>query len=144
MARGAKCVTASSANHGHTASKRRKNPKEKTIQRSILKWLSTTGLLHWRQNAGVLFVGPRRVTLGLAGLPDIILIVPPTGRFVGLEVKSKTGKMREAQIEFMQRLKGAGGGYHVVRSLDDAKNAVALELGRSLWKDKDGISNGNV
>lgn len=106
---------------------------EKVIQREILKWLEKTNILHWRQNSGALFVGTpgkggRLVTLGTAGLPDIILVVPPGGRFVGLEVKSAIGSLRPAQKEFQKKLESAGGSYHVVRSLLDAKAVVEAEI----------------
>lgn len=115
-------------------SKKRTVP-EKEIQAEILKWLTTTGFLFWRQNSGIIpvFTGRRlrngkpayrMVKLGEPGLPDIIVIVPPGGRMVGLEVKSATGKLREAQVVFSTRLLDAGGSYHVVRSLADAQRAL--------------------
>lgn len=105
-------------------SKSGKTLSEKSIQKEILDWLESTPLLHWRQNAGSLWLGGKFVRLGPAGLPDIIVIVPPSGRFLGLEVKSKTGKLRPAQEEFRDKLESAGGIYTVVRSLTDAYKAV--------------------
>lgn len=115
----------------------KKYKPEKAIQKEILDWLATTDLLHWRQNAGILFVGKRMVRLGEAGLPDIIVIVPPNGRFLGLEVKSATGRLRPAQAAFYDRLKASGGMYTVVRTLDQAKEAVARALGGEVVNGKD-------
>lgn len=106
----------------------KKTPKRKSpegrIQASILRYLKSTGLLHWRQNSGTLVMGKYRITLGMKGLPDIIIIIPPTGRFLGLEVKAPKGTWRPAQREFCNKLTDAGGIYRLVRSIDDAKAAI--------------------
>ena len=101
---------------------------EKTIQKEILAWLKGAGYLHWRQNSGNIFMPGRMVRLGYAGLPDIIVILPPTGRVVGLEVKSAVGKMRPAQVEFAAQLVKAGGEYAVVRSVADAENVLRVAI----------------
>ena len=105
-------------------SRAKKPESEKLIQRKILKWLSTTGLLYWRQNSGFTFIGKRRIVLGAAGLPDIIVVIPPDGRLLGLEVKSAKGKMRPSQERFRDSLAAAGGGYEVVRTMEQAKGAI--------------------
>lgn len=108
---------------------------EKVIQAKILKYLETTGLLFWRQNSGMIPVPTgrrkkngnmifRRVKLGTQGLPDIIAILKPSGRFLGLEVKSATGRLRAAQIEFATKLIASGGEYAVVRSVEDVKEVL--------------------
>lgn len=102
-----------------------KKIREKDIQRSILKWLESEGVLHWRQNSGFIPVGDRRITLGKNGLPDIVIILPPNGKVIGMEVKTPTGKLRDSQIAFAQKLQQAGGEYVVVRSLEDAQKALA-------------------
>jgi len=106
---------------------------ESSIQWSILKWLETTGLLHWRANSGEVFVHGRRITLGPDGCPDVIVLVPPTGHFMGLEVKSAKGSVRSEQVAFAKRLNDCGASYYVVRTLDEARNAVAKEMGDQ-WK----------
>jgi len=102
---------------------------EKVIQAQILAWLRETGLLHWRQNSGTVFVGNRMVLLGEAGLPDIVVIVPPGGRLLGLEVKSAKGKLRPVQEVFREKILKSGGLYFVVRTLKEAMTAVAFSLG---------------
>lgn len=112
---------------------------EKHIQTSILRWLKRTGLLYWRQSAGLGFVGGRgrrarvRISLGPKGIPDIVVVIPPAGRFIGLEVKSPTGRIRAAQKEFGMKLVSAGASYYIVRSIADAKAAVRKELGEETW-----------
>lgn len=108
--------------------------KESVIQADILQWLNTTGLLHWRSNSGVLFLRGRRINLGPVGCADISVIVPPMGRFVGLEVKSANGKVRKDQVIYASGLTSQGGAYFIVRSVQDAKDAVAQVLGEAAWK----------
>ncbi len=103
---------------------------EKYIQASILNWLKTTGYQFWRANSGTVWVHGRRVFLGPDGMPDIVVIIPPKGIFLGLEVKSKNGKVRKDQIEFAKKLTEAGGLYSIVRSLSDAQAATAEAVGR--------------
>jgi hypothetical protein len=93
---------------------------EKVIQKQILVWLESTGLLYWRQNAG--FVG--HITLGPPGISDIVVILGPNGRFLGLEVKSAVGRLRPEQKSFRDRLESSGGIYCVVRTLAEAQEAV--------------------
>jgi hypothetical protein len=105
---------------------KKKTPRqlEKDIQKEILLWLDIGGYVHWRQNSGYAFVANRMIKLGMAGLPDIIVVLRPGGRVVGLEVKAPNGKLRPSQIEFANKLMSVGGEYVVVRSLAEAKEAI--------------------
>lgn len=108
---------------------KRKNPTEKTIQKEILEWLAEEMYCHWRQNSGWAFsfnkFGKQRmIKLGASGLPDIVVIMPPSGLFVGLEVKSAKGVLRPAQKEFRNASVSVGGKYYVVRTLAEAKEAI--------------------
>lgn len=107
---------------------------EKVIQKQILDWLKATGLLHWRQNSGIIFAGNRAIRLGESGLPDIVVIVPPGGRLLGLEVKSANGRLRPDQALFEEKAKQAGADYVVVRTLNQAMDAVAAVVGRELFE----------
>ena len=103
---------------------------EKVIQKEILDWLKDTHILHWRQNSGCVFAGGRMVKLGESGLPDIVCVIGPHGHMLGLEVKSAKGTLREDQKAFRDHLVLTGGTYMVVRTLEQAKDAVAFVLGR--------------
>lgn len=108
---------------------KRSNQTEKSIQKEILEWLASDGYCHWRQNSGWAFSfnksgKQRMIKLGASGLPDIVVIMPPTGLFVGLEVKSAKGVLRPAQIEFRTSATAQGGKYYVVRTLAQAKEAI--------------------
>ncbi len=108
--------------------------RESVIQSDILRWLKTTGLMFWRSNSGSLFLHGRHINLGPLGCADISLVVPPNGRFVGMEVKSAKGKIRKDQTAYAKGLSLQGGLYFIVRSVQDAKNAIAQALGEAAWK----------
>lgn len=106
--------------------------KESIIQAEILAWLKTTGLMAWRANSGSLFLHGRHINLGPLGCADISVVVPPCGRFVGLEVKSAKGRIRKEQITYAAGLTACGGLYFIVRSVQEAKDAIAQALGESI------------
>ena len=113
--------------------------KESVIQAAILKWLKSTGLMHWRANSGSLFLKGRHINLGPIGCADISIVVPPLGRFVGLEVKSANGRIRKDQVTYADGLTKQGGLYFIVRSVRDAKDAIAQALGEERWKSQFGL-----
>lgn len=57
-----------------------------------------------------------------AGFPDLIVIAPG-GKTLFLEVKTKSGKLSEAQKDFANDLQMMGHNYAVVRSIEDARAA---------------------
>jgi hypothetical protein len=85
--------------------------------------------MFWRSNSGSLFLKGRHINLGPLGCADISLVLPTHGTFVGLEVKSAKGKIRKDQITYAAGLTAQGGKYYIVRSVEDAMNAVAECLG---------------
>ena len=130
----------------------KKNLTEKQIQGLILNYLTVQkGIYHWRQNSGSFTQKAKAAltkilnSLPLAphfkarisgsfyravgsydctsekGLPDIIVIYK--GYFVGLEVKTKTGRQRQTQLAAEDKIKKASGFYFVVRSLEDVQRA---------------------
>lgn len=133
---------------------------EKQIQGLILNYLATVkGIYFWRQNSGSFTQKSKTAltrilnSLPIAynlkaringafyravgkydctsekGLPDIIVIYK--GYFVGLEVKTKTGRQRQTQLNAEHRIKKANGFYFLVRSLEDVKRAFA-EVDKSI------------
>lgn len=112
--------------------------KESVTQAAILKWLKSTGLMFWRSNSGSLFLRGRHINLGPLGCADISVVVPPAGRFVGLEVKSAKGRIRGDQLTYSEYLTKQGGAYFIVRSVQDAKDAIAQVMGEAAWKSEYG------
>lgn len=104
---------------------------EKDIQREICEWLSDQkDLLFWRSNNIPVYAksndGKKRFRAmprySLKGLPDIMII--KDGKFIGLEVKRPGGNWRDEQKIMAQRITEAGGRYHLVMSLQEAKEAL--------------------
>mgnify|MGYP001617910116 CR=1 FL=1 len=105
--------------------------REAFIQAEILAWLGTTTYMFWRQNSGVMYKCGRKIFLGPPGCADISFI-GPCGRMCGLEVKSANGKPNEDQIAYAWSLTAAGGLYFIVRTLQQAMDAVAEIIGATV------------
>ena len=61
-----------------------------------------------------------RVTFGVGGPGGADLIGMLSGRFLGMEVKSPTGRQSPEQRQFQLLVESKGGIYLLVRSVDDA------------------------
>jgi hypothetical protein len=57
------------------------------------------------------------------GVSDLIIILPG-GKYVCVELKTKTGKQSDSQIEFQQKIESLGGEYLIWKSLCDAETWV--------------------
>jgi hypothetical protein len=103
---------------------------ERDIQHAIRLALgSDRRVVLWRNDVGQAqrTVGGRTVhtRYGLAvGSSDLIGILRPSGRFVALEVKTATGRTTKDQDLFLNLVRGAGGFACVVRSVDEAREAI--------------------
>jgi hypothetical protein len=102
---------------------------ESTIQGDILDWLGTTELIFYRSNSGMVKSKYGVVYLAPPGWPDITVIMP-SGHLLGLEVKSASGSPSNDQIVVAKLLTDSGAQYNIVRSLNDAKAAIAEALGK--------------
>ena len=89
------------------------------IQRSIMQYLHDSNIYCWRNNSG------RRGTVqyGKKGSADIIGLLK-TGRFIGIEVKTKTGKQSESQAEFQADIEKNNGVYILARSVPDLQSQL--------------------
>jgi len=68
----------------------------------------------------------QHVRFGLAtGASDLLGIVRPVGRWLALEVKSPAGRVRPEQLAFLAMVNEFGGVARVVRSVEEAKAALA-------------------
>lgn len=103
--------------------------KETEIQRSILENLRWRGILAYRcQPApvpirnGNRIVGFRRADAFNVGMPDIVCVI--AGRYIGIEVKSETGRQRAEQLDWQRKIEKAGGTYVLARSWKDVEQAI--------------------
>jgi len=108
-----------------------RNPKESVIELQILHGLnliySRVGFFWKNPTTGYFNVKTKMFSKHsnpycLNGVPDIVGIIE--GRWIGLEVKSKTGVLSLSQKIFHEKARKYKGHVSVVRSLKDAENAV--------------------
>jgi hypothetical protein len=102
--------------------------KESEIQNTICDYLALREkqkmLLYWRQNTGAIYDVKNGIHRAMPkhakkGVPDICVI--KKGKFIGLEVKSATGKQSDDQKLFELFVTDNGGFYYLVRSLEDVR-----------------------
>jgi hypothetical protein len=101
---------------------------ESDIIRSICDYLALRKHHFWRQNTAPTVQKStnrwqyrRMHTHALKGVPDIIVIKPPSGQFVALEVKRPEGRLSVEQKEFEAACQARGGQYHVVHSIEEVQ-----------------------
>jgi hypothetical protein len=96
---------------------------EKDTQRTITDYLTLKRIFWYRNNSGAMvseYKGVKRfMRFGATGSPDIICVF--FGRFVGIEVKTESGKQSEHQKAFAEKLRKAGGEYILARKLEDVR-----------------------
>lgn len=92
---------------------------------------TTTGLVLWRNNCGVLpMPDGKRIRFGVGNPGGADLIGCYCGRFLAVEIKTATGKQTEEQRTFQRCVERNGGIYLMPRSVQDAVNMVeALRTG---------------
>lgn len=98
---------------------------EGKIQSEVLKYLLEQGVFAWRQNNTAIFdpkMNGYREHNGLKGVPDILSVI--NGQFVGWEIKTPKGRQSADQFAFQKRLERHRGKYFIIRSLDEAKEAL--------------------
>lgn len=92
--------------------------------------MSEKGYLVWRNQVGLFkTLDGRTVNIGIKGSPDIMAIKPTVitpdmvgqtvGIFVGVEVKTATGRQSEAQKKWQAVAESKGIEYILARSEDD-------------------------
>ena len=93
----------------------KKKTPEGMLKASIRQLLDTVGIFHYNAWGGPM--SPK-------GVPDLICC--QNGRMIGIEVKTKMGRVSPEQIEFIKRINDAGGLAFVARSLDDVIEKLEL------------------
>lgn len=56
------------------------------------------------------------------GTPDIVCVTHPAGHYVGIEVKSKVGRLSPEQSAFKTIVERVGGTYILARSVSDVEH----------------------
>ena len=60
----------------------------------------------------------------MVGWPDVVVIIPGSGRFMGIEVKVGKDTQSEGQKKFQARCEAAGGLYYIVRTKEDFHKVI--------------------
>ncbi len=81
----------------------------------------------WRNTQGFYKEAGRSISYGVGGPggADLLGILRPSGRFVALEVKQASGRVSPEQEKFLELVRRSGGFGAVVRSVDEARAAIA-------------------
>lgn len=110
-----------------SAPKRTNDKPEAAALCEVLKALRAHPLVAWaeRQNSGAARIGNRFVRFGWPGCPDILGMLRD-GRFLGVEVKAKAGRLRPEQSVFLERIRCAGGVAFVAHDLRDVMRELNL------------------
>ncbi len=102
--------------------------KESEIQKQIIKYLELKKYCFWRNYVGPILRGPtkRRSPNPMAGLPDIIGVLKSSPRMFVIEVKTKTGKLSEKQVVWLDKLNKAGALCIVARTVAEVIDAFEM------------------
>lgn len=110
--------------------------RESEIVKACLQYLRLRGVFAWRNNSGLHMAEykgkARPIRFGAVGSPDIIGLIPGTGRFLGIECKRPLGprggkagsELTPDQLAFGAAVKEAGGLYVVARDVSDVELAM--------------------
>ena len=102
------------------------NKSESVISKEIQDYLKSQGLIYWRNQSGQLKVKGGYMRFGINGLSDITVML--NGMHLYIEVKTLTGKQRDAQEAFQIACDMNGHNYMVARSVACVRDKLK-ELG---------------
>ena len=97
---------------------------ERIVEHHILTLLRARGIFSWKNVTGGYWDPVRKIfrkqssPFAINGTSDILGILP-TGKFLAIEVKSKTGRASPEQIKFINTINDHGGIAFIARSVDD-------------------------
>lgn len=96
---------------------------EADIQRAIIKAFEAMNVLAFRINSGKVKTRGGWYQGAPAGFPDILVVVPPSGRFLGIEVKDTKGEVSAEQVRMHDALSRHGAAVRTCRSVEEAVRA---------------------
>lgn len=113
-----------------SASRAKQQPEAAILAAIRLALADVPGLVLWRLSQGVAAIDGRTRRYGLVvGAADLVGILAPAGRLVGLEVKTPAGRARPEQRQWAALVRRHGGFCCVVRSVDEARAAIERAKG---------------
>jgi len=101
---------------------------EGEIQLEILKYLKLRNIPANRNNAGKVKKGSHWINLGKGGWPDVIACLPPSGFFLGVEIKKPGEELSDKQKEVKAEIEQANGIVIVITSVEElAEELLTLQ-----------------
>lgn len=98
---------------------------EQKIQNEIILKANELGHRLWRSNAGRIVTKDNRIVqLMPKGFPDTVGFRKSDGKFIAIEVKTETGRLRPEQIKFQKFAETMPILYGVARSVDEALKII--------------------
>jgi hypothetical protein len=101
--------------------KKAKRQPEAEVQRAVKAVLEGMGCFVWDVRNGATYDPVRKIyraNSSFKGVPDLCGMTR-TGRFIGVEVKTATGRLTTHQRAFLEKIRSKGGISFVARSVDD-------------------------
>lgn len=91
---------------------------------TILNFLFRAGIFCWRQNVAPIPIQREGIITGFrsggkSGQPDIVGVLPPKGKYLGIEIKTGKDKLSDVQIAFHKQARDAGALILVVKDYED-------------------------
>ena len=99
-------------------------PKERDIRNSIQQYLDMRGIFNFRQWQG---------QFSVRGVPDIIGIIPVSGKILGIEVKlpgwkfKPNNKHESEQQDFLENIRKSGGIAFFATSIEDVESQLMIK-----------------
>jgi hypothetical protein len=104
---------------------------ERDVVHAVLEaWGAHPRLRIWRNNTGGAMYGDRFVKFGMNGAPDIMGVMSPSGRFVGIECKAPGKKQSADQIAWEAMFRAMGGVFVLARSVVDVDRVLIPLVGQ--------------
>jgi len=95
------------------------------LTRQTIELLRLSGCTVWRQNAGAVLKGGRRIELAPSGVPDIIGYTG-SGIFIAIEIKAGKDRLRQSQVDFLRHARTHGCFTAVVQTIEDVERIVEM------------------
>lgn len=89
------------------------------LTQKILNDLFLRRIYAWRNSVGFLPTNHGMYQMGKIGSSDIIAILPPVGRFLGIEIKTGKDRIRPEQEGFKRNLELMGALYIIVHDFEN-------------------------
>lgn len=106
---------------------------ERIIESEILYFLRKSKIFSWKNVTGGYFDPVRKIfrkqtsPYAINGTSDILGVLPD-GKFLAIEVKSKTGRPSPEQVLFIDNVTKNGGIAFIARSVEDVKDQLNAYL----------------